>query len=81
MFVLVSVSLWANTPVKSYEEDYYSFLTLTGKTERPWIQNDNALWQNDHYREDDYTPEDAANGVRYKTMNNLHFDLGFSVSF
>ena len=53
-----SIFLWAGTPLKGYEEEYFSFLTLIGKAKRPYLiyrsianneySNKNGFW-NDSY--------------------------------
>ena len=54
----LSIFLWAGTPLKGYEEEYYSFLTLMGKAERPYLiyrsianneySNKNGFWDDSY---------------------------------
>ena len=56
--LIVPVMVWAGTPIKSYEEEYFSFLTLIGKAKRTYLMyrtinnneysNENGFW-NDSY--------------------------------
>ncbi|MCR4676929.1 MAG: capsule assembly Wzi family protein, partial [Sphaerochaetaceae bacterium] len=64
--IFMAFSLWALTPVKSLEEDYYEFLVLTGKAERSYLtyrtiytstySNENGFWKD---------------SLLYNTKNNL----------
>ena len=56
--LIVPVIIWAGTPIKSYEEEYFSFLTLIGKAKRPYLMyrtianneysNENGFWDDSH---------------------------------
>ncbi len=50
-FICFSVFLFANTPIKSIEEEYYDFLVLTGRAERSFLTHrtlDNNYYSNDN---------------------------------
>lgn len=56
--LIIPAIVWAGTPVKSYEEEYFSFLTLIGKAKRPYLMyrtisnneysNENGFWDDSH---------------------------------
>ncbi|MCR4676278.1 MAG: capsule assembly Wzi family protein, partial [Sphaerochaetaceae bacterium] len=64
--IFMAFSLWALTPVKSLEEDYYEFLVLTGKAERSYLTY-RTIYTNNY----DADPALWKDSFLYKTNNNL----------